>query len=47
MPNHVKNLTNSAVTLLEQLKNTTGIDFAKLAKGDTGTSKIELPPESK
>jgi flotillin len=47
LPNHVKNLTNSAVTLLEQLKNTTGVDFAKLAKGETGKPKIDLPPERK
>ncbi len=36
LPTYVKNLTNSAVTLLEQVKNATGIDLAKLAesKGD-------------
>jgi flotillin len=36
LPTYIKNLTNSAVTLLEQVKNATGIDLAKLAesKGD-------------
>jgi len=32
LPNHVKNLTNSAVVILEQMKNATGIDFEELAK---------------
>lgn len=32
LPNYVKNLTNSAVVMLEQIKNATGVDVAKLAK---------------
>jgi len=44
LPTYVKNLTNSAVTLLEQVKNATGIDLAKLAesKGEGGKG---LPPQ--
>lgn len=30
LPTHIKNLTNSAVTILEQLKNTTGLDIANI-----------------
>ena len=32
IPGYVKNLTNSAVVMLEQLKNATGIDLEKLAE---------------
>lgn len=32
IPNYVKNLTNSAVVMLEQLKNATGVDLEKLAE---------------
>ncbi len=32
VPTHVKNLTNSAITILVQLKNTTGLDLAELLK---------------
>ena len=32
IPTHVKNLTNSAVTILEQLNNATGLDLADLLK---------------
>jgi len=32
LPNYVKNLTNSAVVMLEQLKNATGVDLEKLAE---------------
>jgi flotillin len=45
MSNYVKNLTRSAVTLIEQLKNSTGVDLGDLAKGDS--NKIELPPEKR
>jgi len=45
MSNYVKNLTRSAVTLIEQLKNSTGVDLGDLAKGDA--NKIELPPEKR
>jgi flotillin len=45
LPAHVKSLTNSAVVLLEQMKNATGIDLAKLAsKKETG-GKGEIPRE--
>jgi flotillin len=43
LPAYVKNLTNSAVTMVEQMKNATGVDIAKLAKGKRGGS--ELPKE--
>ena len=32
LPGYVKNLTNSAVVMLEQLKNATGVDLGKLAE---------------
>ena len=47
LPSYVKNLTNSAVVLLEQLKNATGIDFAKLAKDAEQNPTVSLPPERK
>ncbi|MHC4709306.1 MAG: flotillin family protein [Planctomycetota bacterium] len=43
LPAYVKNLTNSAVTMVEQMKNATGVDIAKLAKGKG--SGTELPKE--
>ena len=36
LPNFVKNLTNSSVSMLEQLRNATGIDLADLAKRGAG-----------
>ncbi len=33
LPAYVKNLTNSAIVMMEQMKNATGVDVAKLAKG--------------
>jgi flotillin len=43
LPAYVRNLTNSAVTMVEQMKNATGVDIAKLGKGKgAGT---ELPNE--
>jgi flotillin len=43
LPAYVKNLTNSAVTMVEQMTNATGVDLARLAKGKgNGT---ELPKE--
>ncbi|MEL7122092.1 MAG: SPFH domain-containing protein [Bacteroidota bacterium] len=48
VPNYVQNLTNSAVTLIEQLKNATGVDLTDLAKNNKNNSRtIELPPENK
>lgn len=45
LPAYVKNLTNSAVVMIEQMKNVTGIDIAKLAKQgerDVGALPKEL-----
>ena len=33
LPNYIKNLSKSAITMLEQVENATGIDVARLAKG--------------
>jgi flotillin len=46
MPNYVNNLTNSAVALIEQLKNATGLDITDLARGGS-RKNIELPPEKR
>jgi hypothetical protein len=45
MPAYVQNLTKSAVVMLEQLKNATGIDLAELAKKRADTEQVpkELP----
>ena len=43
LPAYVKNLTNSAVTMFEQMGNATGVDIARLAKGKSNRS--ELPKE--
>jgi hypothetical protein len=45
LPTHVKNLTKSAVTMLEQMKNATGIDLGKLAGKPNGPSKADIPKE--
>jgi len=48
IPTHVKNLTSSAVTILEQLKNTTGIDIPGLLQNSGDSKKrngAELPKE--
>jgi flotillin len=47
MANYVKNLTKSSITLIEQLKNATGIDITKLSEKGGGKSNISLPPERK
>jgi flotillin len=44
LPTHVRNLTRSAVVLLEQVKNATGVDLAKLAKRAQETGR-DLPKE--
>jgi flotillin len=44
LPNYVKNLTNSAVSMLEQVKNATGVDLAQLAEKN-GSSGATLPKE--
>jgi hypothetical protein len=38
LPAHIKNLTKSAVVMLEQVKNATGLDLTKLAEKDSDTS---------
>jgi flotillin len=47
MPTYVQNLTKSAIAMLEQLKNATGLDLAQLGrnKGQADTDKVpkELP----
>jgi hypothetical protein len=40
----VKNLTNSAISMLEQLKNATGMDLASLGKKKTGEG-TDVPKE--
>lgn len=41
LPNYVKNLTNSGLVMLEQVKNATGVDLAKLAeRGGTGAGQV-------
>ena len=47
LPNYVKNLTKSAVVLMEQLKNATGMDLTKFAQEDKGNLKIDIPEERK
>ena len=44
LPTHVKNLTKSAVVMLEQLKNATGVDLAKLAETSDKAPR-EIPKE--
>jgi flotillin len=46
MSNYVKNLSKSSITLIEQLKNATGIDITKIGK-DKGNKSIGLPPEKR
>jgi len=45
LPNLVKNLTNSSVSILEQLKNATGIDIADIAKRGGGVNDPKLPKD--
>ena len=45
MSNYVKNLTRSAVVMLEQMKNATGIDLADLASGGGKNAGASLPKE--
>jgi flotillin len=46
VPGYVKNLTNSAVTMLEQVKNATGVDLAALAE-KYQTASSDLPKDLK
>jgi flotillin len=45
LPNYVRNLTGSAVSMMEQMKNATGVDLARL--GSSGGSKAagDVPKE--
>lgn len=44
LPKHVSSITNSAIVLLEQLKNATGVDLAKIAKRMANDTKdVKLP----
>jgi len=45
IPSYVNNLTGSAIAMLEQLKNATGIDIEKLAHGTTRNTSAEVPKE--
>jgi flotillin len=45
LPTHIKNLTKSAVVMLEQMKNATGVDLAKLATKTNGAPKADIPKE--
>ena len=47
IPNYVKNLTKSSITLIEQLKNATGIDVTKLGKEGKENTALGLPPEKR
>ena len=47
MPNFIKNLTKSSITLIEQLKNATGIDITKLSDKNGENQNLNLPPERK
>lgn len=44
LPNYVRNLSKSAIVMLEQVENATGIDVARLAKGG-GDGAADLPKE--
>ncbi len=45
LPNFVKNLTNSTVTVLEQIKNATGVDLTDLAKRADSSGDLKLPKD--
>jgi flotillin len=47
LPSHVKNVANSAIVLLEQLKSATGVDLAKIARNAEGKTGVELPKEKR
>jgi flotillin len=47
LPSHVKNVANSAIVLLEQLKNATGVDLAKIARNAESKTGVELPKEKR
>ena len=45
LPNFVKNLTNSSVSMLEQIRNATGIDLAELAERGKGSKDLQVPKD--
>jgi flotillin len=45
LPTYVKNIANSAVVMLEQVKNATGIDMEKLAKGGSQEKDAKIPKD--
>jgi flotillin len=45
VPSYVNNLTGSAIAMLEQLRNATGIDIEKLAQGATRDNAADVPKE--
>ncbi|MCO4748119.1 MAG: hypothetical protein KC912_25215 [Proteobacteria bacterium] len=45
IPNYVKNLTNSAVVMMEQVKNVTGVDVTKLGDGGPPSGGSEVPKQ--
>ena len=46
LPNYVRNVTSSAVVMLEQLKNATGVDLARIAESSaSGSAGSEVPKE--
>jgi flotillin len=45
LPNYVRNLTGSAVSMIEQMKTATGVDFERMARGGESTSTAEIPKE--
>jgi flotillin len=45
LPSYVNNITGSAVAMLEQLKNATGIDIEKLAQRGTSDTSAQVPKE--
>jgi flotillin len=47
LPNYVRSLTKSAVVMMEQLKNATGLDITKLTDVNSEQNSSTLPPERK
>jgi flotillin len=45
LPTYVRNLTSSVVAMLEQMKNATGLDLARLAERADQGSPGSIPPE--
>jgi hypothetical protein len=45
LPNYVRNLTGSAVAMMEQMKNATGVDLARLGTKSGSDKAGEVPRE--